>query len=363
MPRFSHSYLNRACFHILQAAGVPEEEARIVAGHLVEANLAGHDSHGVIMLPVYLERIRRGHIVPGAPFEVVRETPTTARINGHWGFGFVVTERAMRMAIEKARAHDVAAATVFYQSHIGRLGHYTALAAREGMIALITADSGAGGKSVVPFGGREVRLGTNPLSIAVPSDLEGPVLLDMATCTVAGGKLGVARARGERVPEGLIIDGEGNPTTDPFDVLRGGGILPLGGAQGHKGYGLSFIVEVLSGLLTGLGFGTDPEAWRARHGVEHRHNDGCFIAVFNVDAFRPLAEFKGEVTEFAGYVKSSPPASGFRGVFYPGEPEWLSERRRRREGIFIEDDTWARISALIREHGLEDLVGEPEPRA
>ncbi|MCW3991843.1 MAG: Ldh family oxidoreductase [Candidatus Bathyarchaeota archaeon] len=359
MPTFDHGHLNGVCFHILHAAGVPEEEARIVAEHLVKSNLVGHDSHGVILLPVYIERIKRGHIVPGAPFEVVRETPTTACINGHWGFGFVVTEKAMRMAMEKARAHNAAAVTVFYQSHVGRLGHYSAMAAREGMIALVTADSGAGRKSVVPFGGREVRLGTNPLSIAIPSDLEGPAILDMATCTVAGGKLNVARARGQRVPQGLIIDEEGNPTTDPFDVLRGGGILPLGGSQGHKGYGLSFMVEILSGILTGLGFGTDPEVWRGRHGLEHRHNDGCFMAVFNVAAFRPLAEFKEEVAAFAGYVKSSPPARGFREVLYPGEPEWLTEQRRRGEGIFVEDDTWERIAALIREYKLEDVIGGP----
>ena len=190
MPVFSHDYLHRVAFHIYRAEGVPEEEARTVATHQVKANLAGHDSHGVIFLPEYVDRIHRGHIVPGAPMEIVRESGTTACINGNWGFGFVVTEKAMRMAIEKARTNDVAAITVFCQSHIGRLGDYTTMAANEDMIGLITADSGAGPKAVAPFGGRERRLGTNPISIAVPSDMEGTVLLDMATRRRGGGQGG-----------------------------------------------------------------------------------------------------------------------------------------------------------------------------
>ncbi len=165
MPVFSHDYLHKVAFHIYRAEGVSDEEAEVVATHQVKANLVGHDSHGVIHIPEYVERIHRGHIVPGAPFEVVRESATSARVDGHWGFGFVVTERAMRMAIEKARTNDVAAITVFQQSHIGRLGDYPTMAAAEGMIGIITADSGAGPKAVAPFGGRERRLGTNPICI------------------------------------------------------------------------------------------------------------------------------------------------------------------------------------------------------
>jgi len=350
MPVFPHGYLHKVAFHIYRAEGASEEEAQIVAAHQVKANLVGHDSHGVIHIPEYVERIHKGHIVPGAPFEVVKESPTTARINGHWGFGFVVTEKAMRMAIEKARAHNVAAITVFYQSHIGRLGDYPTMAAEEGMIGLITADSGAGPKAVAPFGGRERRLGTNPICIAVPSDLEGTVLLDMATSAVAAGKISLARNRKEKIPNSWVIDKDGNPTTDPNDYFRGGAILPVGADQGHKGSGLSFMVEMFSGILTGLGFGIDPQA---------RHNDGCFIAVFNVEAFRPLAEFKKEVTEFARFIKNTPPARGFTEVLYPGEIEWRTEQQRRREGIYVEDETWEQIATLIREHRLEGAIGRP----
>ena len=348
MPTLGHEHLERLAFHVLKAEGASEEEARIVAAHQIKSNLVGHDSHGVIQLPTYVERIRIGHIVPGAPFEVVRESPTTARVDGNWGFGFVVTERAMGMAIEKARSYGVAAMTVFRQGHIGRLGDYAAMAAAEGMIGMITADSGAGPKAVAPFGGRERRLGTNPICIAIPSDLEGPLVMDMATAAVAQGKLNLALNRGEQVPPGWIIDREGNPTTDPADYFAGGSLLPVGADQGHKGSGLSFVVEVLSAVLTGLGFGIDPQA---------RHNDGCFIAVFDVEAFRPLDEFKAEVASFARYVKDTPPAQGFTEVYYPGELEWRTEQRRLREGIFVEDETWRRLEELVREHGLEAVVG------
>ena len=351
MPVFPHDYLHRVAFHIYRAEGVQDEEATIVATHQVKANLAGHDSHGVIHIPEYVDRIHRGHIVPGAPFEVVKESPTTSCIDGHWGFGFVVTEKAMSMAIEKAREKSVAAITVLHQSHIGRLGDYPAMAAAEGMIGLITADSGAGPKPVAPFGGRERRLGTNPICFGVPSEEDGPVLLDMATSAVAQGKVTLARNRGQEIPSSWVIDKDGNPTTDPEDYFRGGAILPLGADQGHKGYGLGFIVEVFSGILTGLGFGIDPEA---------RHNDGCFIAVFDVEAFRPLAEFKKEVSKFARFVKNTTPAKGFTEVLYPGEIEWRTEQQRRREGIFVEEETWRQISKLVEEHNLEEAIGQPQ---
>ncbi len=350
MPIFTPEYLENVAYHIYRAKGASEHEAKTVATHQVKANLVGHDSHGVIHIPEYVARIDKGHIVPGAPFVVEREAPCTAVINGNWGFGFVVTERAMDMAIEKAKTHGVAAITIHYQSHIGRLGDYSAMALREGMIGLITADSGAGPKAVVPFGGTGRRLGTNPICIGMPSDLEGPVLLDMATSAVAQGKISLARNRGEAVPPGWIIDKRGSATTNPEDYFDGGAILPVGADQGHKGYGLSFMVEAFSGLLTGLGFGIDPQA---------KHNDGCFVSVFNVEHFRPLAQFKKEVAEFVQFIKTSPPAAGFDEVLYPGEIEFRTEQRRLKEGIFVEDETWEQISDLMQQLGVSEIAGTP----
>jgi uncharacterized oxidoreductase len=328
---------------ILRAAAVSEEETQIVRRHMIGANLVGHDSHGVILLHTYMDRIKRGHIVPGAKFEIVREGPTTARINGNWGFGQVVSERAMQLAIDKAKIYQVAAITVFHQSHVGRVGDYPLMAARAGMIGIMTADSGKTSKAVAPFGGRVARLGTNPICIAMPSDLPGPVFIDMATSAVAAGKLSVARNRKQAIPYGWIVDKDGNPTTDPLAYYAGGAILPVGGDQGHKGYGLSFMVEILSGLLTGLGFGIDPKG---------PHNDGVFMAAFAVEAFRPLDEFKREIAEFVAYVKDTPPAEGFPEVLYPGEIEYRTEQRRRREGIAIEDETWRQLTALAEAAGV-----------
>src|ERR1700730_11236599 len=345
MPRVPAERLHQIGAALLEAAGAPPDEAEIVMRHSVDANLAGHDSHGIIQIPTYIDRIQVGHIVPGAPWTIVQESPTTTVIDGHWGFGYTVTERAMRMTIEKADRANVAAATVARQGHIGRLASYTLMAAEADMIGLITADSGRSAKQVAPFGGREARIGTNPISIAVPSDLDGPLFLDMATSAVAAGKISLAVSRQESIPLGWIVDKDGKPTTDPNQLKEGGALLPLGGSEGYKGSGLAAIVEILCGLLTGLGFGMEPTG---------RHNDGCFIAVFNVAAFRPLAQFKQEVPDVAGYLKATPPSEGSRGVLYPGEIEYLREQERRQAGIDVEDATWRKLQSLAAGYGLTE---------
>ena len=170
----------------------------------------------------------------------------------------------------------------------------------------------------------------------------------MATSAVAAGKIALAVARNEEIPKGWIIDKEGRHTTDPKDYRKGGALLPLGGTEGYKGSGLAAMVEVLCGLLTGLGFGVEPTG---------RHNDGCFMAVFNVAAFRPLKDFKKEVAEFARYLKSTPPSEGSHGVFYPGEIEYLREQERRKIGIEIEDATWDKLRSLAAEYKIAGEFG------
>ena len=348
MPTVAAERLTRIGERILLAAGALPNEAATVASRCAAANLAGHDSHGILQIPGYVERMKRGEIVPGAPFTIVRESATTTVIDGNWGFGYVVTERAVRMTIAKAETANVAAATVFRQSHIGRLAVYPLMAAEAGMIGLLTADSGRSPKAVAPFGGREARLGTNPIAIAVPSDLAAPLYLDMATSAVALSKVTLAAAKGASIPTGWILDRDGRATTDPKEFRKGGVLLPLGGSEGYKGSGLGAIVEILCGLLTGLGFGIEPTG---------RHNDGCFLAVFKVDAFRPLADFKAEVASFARYLKDTPPAEGSAGVFYPGEIEHARETERARTGIEIDETTWAQLRRLAESHGLAAELG------
>ena len=188
-----------------------------------------------------------GHIVPGAPWTIVQESPTTTVVDGNWGFGYVVTEKAMQLTIEKARQaerrrlHGVSPGPYRPPRGLSADGRRA-----DGMIAMITADSGRSPKHVAPFGGAKARLGTNPICFAVPSDLDGPLFFDMATSAAAAGKIGVAMARGEPVPPGWLIDADGKPTTDPRKLRQGGALLPLGGAEGYKGYGLAAIVEIFS---------------------------------------------------------------------------------------------------------------------
>jgi uncharacterized oxidoreductase len=348
MPTIPADRLRTLGAALLEANGVPPDEAATVARHVVNANLAGHDSHGVIMLPNYIERVRVGHIVPGAPFTIVQKSPTTTVIDGHWGFGYVVNERAMRLTIEKAAAQNIAAATVFRQGHVGRLASYPLMAAEAGMIGMAWADSGRSPKGVAPFGGREARLGTNPWAIAVPSDLEGPFCMDLATSAVAMGKIKLAEARGQPIPLGWVVDSEGELTTDPARIA-GGALLPLGGpGEGYKGTALAAVGEIFCGILTGLGFGVEPSG---------RHNDGCFLIAIKVEAFRPLLEFRRDVAEFAHYLKATPPAKGSDGVLYPGEVEHRAAMQRGAEGIVIEDATWRKLGALAAEAGLAQQLG------
>jgi len=235
-----------------------------------------------------------------------------------------------------------AAGAIREQSHVGRLADYPLMATRAGFIGLMMADSGQSAKAVAPFGGREARLGTNPVCIAFPSDLPGPVFIDMATSAVAAGKLNLARAQGKPIPFGWLLDKDGKPTTNPNAQLEGGVMLPLGGPEGHKGYGLSFAVETLAAVLPGLGFGVDPQG---------RHNDGTFMLVIDPRAFSPT-DFKVQVEAFVRYLKATPPADGFDEVLYPGEIEYRTEQRRRHTGIPIEEATWRRLGEIATRFGI-----------
>jgi LDH2 family malate/lactate/ureidoglycolate dehydrogenase len=348
MPNVQAGRLRTIGARILVAAGAKPEHAETIVQHTVGANLAGHDSHGIMLVPTYIDRINKNHIEPLADYEVTRETDATITVDGHWGFGYVVSEYTMGRVIEKAKAHGLGAATVFRQSHVGRVADYPLMAVREGMIGIMTADSGRSAKQVAPFGGRDPRLGTNPICIAMPSNLEGPLYVDMATSAVAAGKINVAVARNQSIPEGWLIDKDGNATTDPAALRAGGALLPLGGDQGYKGYGLSVMVEILSGILPGLGFGHEPSG---------RHNDGIFMAAFRVDAFLDLDQFKREVTEFAEYLKATPKAEGFNEIYYPGEIEYVTTQRKLVDGIDVEDATWNQLVELAKEYGVATELG------
>ncbi len=340
---FSADTLREVAVRILRAVPIPDEEALIVADLLVDSNLAGHDSHGILRLPQYLGMVRDGAILPGAPLKALQETPATAVLDGGWGFGQVVARGAMDLTVRKARTSAVGAVAVRRCNHIGRLGAYAALPCEAGMVGLLFVNGHAGDQGVAPYGGIARRLGTNPFAVAVPSAQGPPVVLDITTSIVAGGKVRLARARGEPVPEGCLIDAEGRPTTDPnvyYDPPRGA-LLPFGG---HKGYGLSVMIDLLVGTLSGAG-ASAPDAPRS--------GNALLTVAVDIERFVPLDAFREEVRQFIAYLKTSPKAPGVAEILAPGERAFRERERRLREGIEVEDRTWGQILDAARRLGVE----------
>ena len=331
---YSPETLEKIGFEMFKASGSPEEEARLISTRLVASNLAGHDSHGVLRLHTYMGWLRKGMIKPGATPAILKDNGATAVVDGHWGYGQVAAEYTMALAIERAHEHGVAAVGVTQLLHVGRLADYAITAAKAGMIALVSTSAGGFAARVAPFGGLAGRIATNPFAVGFPSSEREPVFFDFATATVAEGKLQVARDAGLDVAEGLILDKEGNPTTNPVDFYEGGAILPVGGPKGYKGYLMAFLVEVLAGLLTGGGFVGREE--------DPVFNNCTFMIVIDVEVFRNLGDFKGEMERLIDHLKATPAHPGDE-VLYPGEVEVRNEAQRRRDGIPLAAETVRKI--------------------
>jgi len=337
---------------LLDAAGSPPDESRYVAEVLVRANLAGHDSHGILRVPQYVDAIRAGGLRPGAPITVVRETRAAAVLEGNRGWGPVTARRAMLLAMEKARAVGTGTVVVRGCQHVGRVGEYPTMAAAENLIGLAFVNSYAGGGTVVPFGGRQGRLAPNPIAFAAPSGEAWPILVDLTTSVIPEGKARVAVFENKQLPPGCLIDAAGNPTTDP-NVLYGsppGFLLPLGGPVGHKGTGLAMMAELLGGVLSGAG--------TAGPATNHGGNGLCFQAI-NIADFEPLEEFIAATQHLMAWIKSSAPAPGVAEVLMPGEPEYRTTQRRQREGIAVEDRLWEALSKTAEQVGVNLYLSHP----
>ncbi len=343
MPVVQSSDLHDFIVRMFTAVGSPEHDARELADHLIDSNLAGHDSHGVIRAPQYLGQIETGLIVPGASSEVVRETETTTLLRGNWNYGQVVGREAMDASIAKARAHGIGITVAWELSHTGRMGTYGEQAARAGMLAIATVQGQ--GRSVAPFGGAEGRLSTNPIVVAAPTpDPEQPFVLDMATSVAAGGKVKVADAANSELPPDWAIDAEGRPTRDPSAIEAGGAILPLGGPAGHKGFGLSLAVTALGALTPEIEFG------------KHRGSSTVMIAV-DLERFREPSEYTRVFGAFLDFVRETPLQEGVEEIVVPGELERRNRDRRRRDGIDLDDGTWQRLADGAVQTGIEPLPG------
>jgi LDH2 family malate/lactate/ureidoglycolate dehydrogenase len=332
---------------VFRAAGASPENALRVTEALVDANLAGHDSHGVQHIPGYVRSIKEGLIVADARPTVRRETPVTALVAGGWTFGQVTAEYATRCAVAKAQRVGMAAVGVVEVNHVGRLGEYAEIAAREGIVAIVAAGGFAEERGqAVPFGGARAALGTNPIAMGFPTGRGEPMFLDFATTSVAAGKIAVARAKGEPLPEGAIVDREGRPTTDPNAYFEGGALLPFGG---HKGYALSMAVEFLGRVVTGSeGFAVEGR------GGPFFARSGTMIVALDPGAFGPVEAYRQRADAAIGRIKAVPPAAGFAEVLVPGEPEQRARLKRRREGVPLPDATWAAIRDCAVSLGLPD---------
>jgi uncharacterized oxidoreductase len=336
--------------HIFLAMGASEPVAGTVAGHLVRANLSGHDSHGVLRIPQYVAEADRGDLIPSATASVARESGAVGLVDAGHGFGHSATAMAMEWVAERALQFGIAAAAVRRSNHIGRLGEYAELAAARGVIGIATVGVlGAGG--VTPYGGRGRYLGTNPWAIGVPSAGE-PMIYDAATSAVAEGKLRVARSKGAPVPAGAIVDSAGKPSLDPADYYEGGAMLPLGGVlAGHKGYGLALASALIGGLAM-----VDDEApstagtaalpggpgWLA----------GAFVIAIDPDWFGGAERYRSAVAEALAGLRRQPPAEGVAEILVPGDPERRSRALRGRDGIPIPDPVWSELAEVAGRYGI-----------
>jgi hydroxycarboxylate dehydrogenase B len=343
MPTIAAAALTDFVTRLLAAVSVPHADAETVARSLVGSNLRGHDSHGVMRVPQYVEFVERGDYRLGVPLEVVHETPAVVVCNAHCGLGQVQAHRLLDLVMAKARALGVAVATARDAGHIGRLGEYAERAAENRLLLLATANNRGAGQRVAPPGGIAPRLATNPFCASVPTvDPASPILVDFGTSVVAEGKVRGYHISGRPVPEGWLLDHAGQPTTDPKVLYEPplGSILPLGGSQSYKGFGLGLIMDLWAGALSG-GNCSHPDP-PSTAGIG---NNILFLAL-------DPAEFAGsewlmsQATQLVEYVRATPRASGVDSILLPGDPERNAFQQRSTAGIALDDRHWMRLTEL-----------------
>jgi LDH2 family malate/lactate/ureidoglycolate dehydrogenase len=321
---------------VFESLGVPEADARTAATVLQAADLRGIDSHGVARLHTYFDMVRAGKIDPRARVTIVRESPSTATVDGGNGLGLIVGPKANEIAMNKAADVGSGWVSVRNTNHYGIAGYYVLEALKRDLIGWSMTNST---KIVAPLWGAERMLGTNPIAIAFPGLAEPPVVIDMATSAVAFGKIEIAKRTGKTMPEGWAIDRDGAPTTDPDAMIDGGAQLPLGSDRehgGHKGYALAMMVDVLAAVLSGANWGPFAVPFMLRQEIPARSvgkGIGHFFGALRIDAFIEPAEFKRQIDDMVRTLRKTRPAPGTDGPLIPGDPERAAEALRRRTGI------------------------------
>ncbi len=349
---FAHHDLRELTTRIFFAAGCEPEEAERVAQLLVESNLVGHDSHGVIRIPTYVEWLREGKVLANQSISIAVDNGPILVIDGQFGLGQSVGFQSMQLGIEKAAQQGVAVVGLRNSGHLGRIGDWPLMAARAGMIAIHFINTSGAGMLVAPHGGTERRLSVNPVAAAVPIENGEPLLLDMAAAMIAEGKVRVALNQGTQVPEDCLIDADGNPTREPT-VFYGdppGSILPI---AGHKGYGLAMIIEVLAGALTG-GSCSDPRN-------AGRVANGMLSIILDPSRFVDADEFFPEVSRYIEFVKSSRTRTPDGEILMPGEPESRTKAERTKQGIELDETTCSQLASTCFALGLDPGFTAPQP--
>lgn len=342
--RIDHRLLRSFIGDIFEAAGSLPGEAAIVADHLVDANLKGHDSHGSIRAAKYVGWVRAGHLIPNRHASVVGDRGALVTVDGGFGYGQVIGREAMAIAIERARQSGFCAVGIRNSGHLGRVGAWAEQLAEAGLVSFHFVNTSGFGILVAPHGGSDRRLSANPMAAGAPMKGRPPVILDIATSSTAEGKIQVARNRGQALEPGLVIDGAGVPTTDPerFYASPPGAIFPFGG---HKGSGLSFMCEILAGSLTG-GASSHPQNPTASRLVNN-----MLTLAFEPAAF-PTDQFDADVLRLADWTKASPPLTPGGEVLLPGEVELRTEVERLASGIPVDDQTLGQLCEIAKSLGL-----------
>ncbi len=340
MIHISAAQLQSIVAQVFAGAGIPAANAEAVAASLVENDLVGHTSHGVLRVESYVQAVEKGRVDPLGVPQIVRQTATTALIDGGRNLGQVVGWQAMDLAMEKAAQHDLGLVAVRNCGHTGRLGEYVVRATEGGFMGLAFGSGSAKGGLVAPYLGTSRTFNTNPLSWGVPAGQRPPVFMDYATSACSFGKLQAAMDKGVTIPADWLLDAEGRPTTDPRQAYEGGVLVPFGL---HKGYGLCFMVEALAGGLTGVNCAVLDS---------YQQEFALVLMAVNISAFQPLDEFRAMIDELVAAVKNGRRAPGVQEILVPGEPEWRARERHLRDGLDVPESAWARIVECGARHGV-----------
>lgn len=351
MKKFEPEALKSLITNVFARAGCGEEEAAVIADHLVEANLAGHDSHGVIRTPIYLQWMKEGKATAGKSLEIVADSGALIVADARLGFGQWTGRQAVALGVERCQQHGVSVVALRNSAHLGRIGTWAELAAAEGLVSLHFVNTTGLGMFVVPSGGRDARLSVNPVCVGIPVTGRQPIILDIAAAATAEGKLKVARNKGVPVPDDTIVDADGKPTNDANDFYGPAGGRPVGAILpfgGHKGYGLGLVAEILAGALTGGGCSA-PGKTLLEQGML-----SIYVDPTKLGSPGPMFD---EIRRYVDFVKSSRPTTPDGEVLVPGEVEDRN-RAARRFGLELDDATWNQIVGAAESVGVANQLIE-----